>query len=165
MKMNFKTIGLLSIAILLSMAACKKDDDTSTNPTTTEYLTAGNWKVTSMTIDPGVDFGGGVIITDFFAQFPACTKDDLIRFNTNGSITDDEGATKCDAGDPQTETTGSWSLSADNKMLTVSYPDEDPLVITITSINSTSMTGTYTMVEDFGDGDETYTITTGFVLQ
>lgn len=163
MKFNLRTIGLLSFAFMLTIAACKKDDDTPATPTTKEYLTAGNWKVTAMTIDPGVDFNG-TLFTDFYSMMPTCSKDDLMLFNVNGTVTDDEGATKCDPDDPQTQTDGTWALSSDNKTLTVTYPD-DTVVLTISTINGTTIVGTYSMVEDFGDGDVTYLVTITFTLQ
>ena len=164
MKKSFKYLSVLLIVFSFVASSCNKDDDSDNQPTksTKEYLTAGNWKTTAMTISPGISFGG-VTITDFFAQTPACSKDDLILFNSNGTITDDEGPTKCDPNDPQTTTEGSWSLNSDNTILTISYPGEDAISLTITGISDTNLTGTYTMIEDFGGGLVTYTITISMV--
>jgi len=160
MKKHLQFIGIFTLVISLAFASCDKKDDDNDNPSksTSEYLTAGNWKITAMTIDPGIDIGG-LVITDFFTMTPACSKDDLTRFNSNGTITDDEGPTKCDQNDPQTTTEGTWVLSADNKTLTITDPEEAPIDLTIVSINDSSFTGTYTLEEDFGTGLMTYTIT------
>ena len=157
MKKQLHLFGIFFIAISLAFVSCDKDEDEDSNKTTSEYLRAGFWKTTAMTIDPGVNVGG-VTLTDFFAQLEACTKDDLIKFNSDGSITDDEGATKCDVNDPQTTTEGSWVLSADNKMLTISYPGDDDISLTITTINDNTLQGSYTVEEDFGSGLLLYTI-------
>ena len=165
MKKSIKYLSLLLILFSLIAISCSKDDDDPANQsakTTKEYLTAGNWKTTAMTISPGISFGG-VTITDFFAQFPACTKDDLVLFNSNGTITDDEGPTKCDPNDPQTTTEGSWSLNSDNTILTITYPGEPAMSLTISTINDTTLTGTYTLVEDLGNGLLTYTISVTMV--
>ena len=86
-----------------------------------------------------------------------CTKDDLVTFNANGTITDDEGPTKCDPDDPQTTTDGTWTLT-DNTKLTIKYPEEEDTVVTITEINDTTLKGTTTITEDYGTGPITMTI-------
>lgn len=158
-----KTLSKLSFYLLLFAISftisCNKDDDDNgggdSQKTTAEYLTSGSWKLSAMTIDPGVSFGGAVL-TDFYAQMQPCAKDDFSTFSSSGGVTDDEGPTKCSASDPQT-TTGTWTLSADNTTLTLEYPNEDPTVIIIQEINDSVLKGTYTLIEDFGAGLTTYT--------
>lgn len=164
MKKHILHAGLILVAMAFVFTSCKKDDDDdpSTNSKTNEeYLTSGYWKITAMTIDPGVSIGG-TTITDIFSQFPPCAKDDLIKFNSNGTITDDEGATKCDINDPQTTNDGTWVLSQDKKSVTVDYPDEDAFTMTFIEISDTKMKGSYTAVEDWGSGPLTYTYTVTF---
>ena len=158
--MIVKSLGLISLMMLLVMASCKKDDPAPVK-TTKDYLTAHNWKMTAQVIDPGVNING-TIITDIFVFVPDCTKDDLTKFESNGSITDDEGATKCDPTDPQTTTDGKWVLSSDKKTMTITYPNEDPTSIEILTINDTTFKGKFTTVEDFGSGLITYVITVTF---
>jgi hypothetical protein len=166
MKKIIKSIGFIFLVMLLVVSACKKDEETEAQPqkTTTDYLTAGYWKTTAMTIDPGINFGG-TVITDFYAQMLPCSKDDLTRFNANGTITDDEGATKCDVNDPQTTNDGTWVLSADNKSITLTYPGEEPITIVFSTINATTLSGTYVVVEDFGSGPIVYTFSVSMTLQ
>ena len=165
MKTFIKYLGLISLATLLIFGACsKKDDDNPPEKTKTELLTAGFWKVTAMTVDPGINFGG-TIITDFYAQMLDCQKDDLTKFETNGKITDDEGATKCDPNDPQTTNNGSWVLSADGKSITISYPGDDPITFDISTLDETTLKGVFTIIEDFGSGPLTYAFTQTMKLQ
>ncbi len=163
MKKHILNAGLILLVMSVVLSACKKDDedDSPDNKTNTEHLTSGYWKITAMTIDPGVNIFG-TTVTDIYSQFPACTKDDLIKFNADGTITDDEGATKCDVNDPQTTNDGTWVMSQDNKSFTVSYPDEDPFTMTIIEISDSVMKGSYTAVEDWGSGELTYTYTVTF---
>ncbi len=165
MRKTLRLMGLISLVVIF-MSSCSKDDDNPTESTKTvnEYLTAGNWKVTALTIDPGVNING-VVLTDFFAQMPSCTKDDLTKFNSNGTITDDEGATKCDPNDPQTTNDGTWVLSADNTSVTMSYPGEDPTTVVISQLDGSVFKGTYTLVENFGSGLLSYTFTVTMTLQ
>lgn len=165
MKKTLTLLGLISLVAIFVSSCSKDDDNPADNPkTATEYLTAGNWKMTALTVNPGINFGGGTI-TNFYAQMPACTTDDLTKFNSDGTITDDEGATKCDPGDPQSTTEGTWVLSEDNSTLTMDYPEEDPTVLTIVELNGSSLKGTYTIIEDFGAGPEAYTFAVTLSLQ
>jgi len=139
---------LLPLMVVLAMASCKKDD-----PTTTELLIdSDGWILVSMTVDPPiVDPISGTSITDFYAQMDACDKDDITIFQDNGTYITDEGATKCDPNDPQTET-GTWVLSADEKTITI-----DGESWTIESLTKSSMRVTFPFDEPYTG--ITYTMT------
>jgi hypothetical protein len=157
-----KFLSLLAIATIFVLSACKKDETTKSP---TEYLTAGNWKVTGMTINPGIEVEG-IVITDIYTfGVQDCTKDDLIKFNADGSVTEDEGATKCSSDDPQTTTDGTWTLSADAKTLTITYPDDEPAPATIVSLNESKLVVTSVLIADFGYGETNYTATITMTLQ
>lgn len=158
--MIVKSLGLISLLMLLAVASCKKEDPVP-EKTTKDHITAHNWKLTAQVMDPGINFNG-TIITDVFVLASDCTKDDLTKFESNGSITDDEGATKCNATDPQTTTDGKWVLSSDNKTITISYPGETPTSIEILTINESTFKGKFTTVDDFGSGLITYVVTVTF---
>ncbi len=108
MKFSIKFSLLLLVVAAFSFTACKDDDEKSAE----ELLTAAScWSPTKDELfnsttnkweDQGVD---------------DCTKDDCTKFNSDKTASFDEGATKCDPSDPQTNT-GTWSLSADGKTLT-----------------------------------------------
>ena len=82
----------------------------------TSKLTGKNFKMTAYTVSP-VYYGS----TDFYALMTACQKDDLSRFETNGSYTIDAGSMKCNPSDPQT-ITGSWIWKSGETILNVSRP-------------------------------------------
>ena len=115
---------LIAMAAIV-FAACKKEDDDNTpgtNKTKTEMITTGSWITYDMLLN-GVSFWG---LTD------PCSKDDFLIFKTGGVVVTDEGPTKCDPGDPQT-TNGTWSLSSDEKKITL---DGDVADITdLTDVN------------------------------
>lgn len=168
MKYYLNALSAASLIILFTLSSCKKDASTiNEDPakTATEYLTAGNWKVTGITANPGINTGTEVI-TDFFSyMMEACDKDDLIRFNANGTITEDEGALKCDPENPQSVTEGSWVLGENDTTLSLSFPDEDAVVMTIVSLNATTLIISYQIIEDFGTGSTTQTLTASLSLQ
>jgi hypothetical protein len=129
MKITIKMLAILMVCSgMLATVACNKDDDDD-NKSTEELLTAPScWKlVKSEGFDPSTN-------TWVEEALENCDKDDCQKFNSDKSISFDEGATKCDPSDPQSYT-GTWSLSADNKQLTLtalglSFPQ------TIVEINS-----------------------------
>lgn len=96
---------MTAVAVLaLTFTSCKKDEENPTPspapaPTKTQLLTAKSWKMASMKVGT----------MDYFGFLPACQKDDFLTFKTNMTVVDDDGATKCDPADPQTETSG-WSF-------------------------------------------------------
>lgn len=156
MKNYFRIFAMLTLALVVTLSSCKKDDE---EKTATDYLTGGNWTTTGMIINPGIDIGG-VVITDVFdVLIEDCSKDDFVSFNGDGTITEDEGATKCDPDDPQTITDGTWTLSSDGTTLTVSYPNEDPEVLTLSTLNDNTMVVVSEETIDFGVGATTYTVT------
>lgn len=161
MKKIIQSIGIFAIALTMVFTSCPKEDnndisqDIATPKTTTQYLTAGAWKITALT---GIIVDGGIEI-DLFAENDNCSKDDLITWNTDGTITNDQGADNCEPSDPQTTTGGSWTLSTDNKILTFHYPDEAAITLTIIEINDTTFKGTFTQEVELEEGTETYNVT------
>jgi Lipocalin-like domain/Prokaryotic membrane lipoprotein lipid attachment site len=103
---------LFPLLSLLLLAACSKKDQ---GPTRTELLTSGSWNLTASELD---DDGNGTYEIDLYASFDACFKDNFVTFQSNGQMVLDEGLTKCDPNDPQTENS-TWQLSADGSKLTV----------------------------------------------
>ena len=98
---------IIAISILMICIACKKDNKESRM----NLITAGNWKMIAFTVNPGYDYDGdGDIDTDIFAVTDECERDNLYLFQTNGALEINEGAAKCDAGDPQVYATD-WEFS------------------------------------------------------
>lgn len=116
MKTNLK---LVAAALLLVVTACDKDKDSSPNPAASEnQLVEKNWQMSAMTISPAIESEAGPI-SDLYAWMPGCSKDDFMRFEKNGTFKGDEGASKCEDEDPQTTSTGTWTLTDSNKKLTM----------------------------------------------
>lgn len=76
-----------------------------------EYLTAGGWKMRSVTSDKPCDTNGdGYETSDIFAEMPACAKDDILHIRKNGRAVYQRGL-PC-GEEPATESYA-WSLSDD----------------------------------------------------
>jgi len=86
------------IGIALLASSCKKDKSNSpaASKTKTDLITQSSWKFSKATV-------GGSDVSSFLQ---ACQKDNILSFlKPSGSSGDgslDEGATKCNTGDPQT---------------------------------------------------------------
>ena len=74
--------------LLFLFSSCKKEDDTP--KTKTELLTQASWKYKSATV-AGTPYN----------NFNSCQKDNILSFSVSGNGAMDEGATTCNAGDPQ----------------------------------------------------------------
>jgi hypothetical protein len=115
MKKNFLIFPAIAF---LALSSCKKNNETNENTpenskpviTKTDILTAKSWKLTAATISPGISFQGGPFITDFYQYIEDCKKDDLVIYKADGKLITDEGASKCNPDDPQTEEFN-WSFS------------------------------------------------------
>jgi hypothetical protein len=118
-----KKISFLFAATLFLFftPACKKDKDKTQSKM--ELLTTGSWKVTASVSD---NDGNGSYETNEFASFSSCFIDNIFTFKTNGQLELDEGPTKCDIMDPQTETVV-WQLTNNEANLVV---DSDTYDIT-----------------------------------
>ncbi len=123
-----KQFSLFFVATALLFSSCGKDK------TKTELLT-GKWKITDQTV-------AGV---NTFASTPACRKDDFITFLANGTVTGDEGATKCSASSPQTETLA-WSWSSNETILVVGGDAANLTSLTETTLVLTTISSSSTRV-------------------
>ncbi len=127
----FTFVVIATTAILTS---CSKDEATTTptnnNPTATANLTAKDWKLTGLTISTPI----GEI--NFLDSIDACEKDDLLKYNTDGTITEKAGATKCNPADPDTKLGGVWAfLNNETKLRII---DGDTNIFDINTLNSTT---------------------------
>jgi hypothetical protein len=110
---------LLIVSLFLATLSCKKDDA----PTKKDLLTGKNWILTAETVSPAIDYDG-ILVTDLYAQMDDCDKDDINKFNANGTYTFEEGATKCDVNDPQIYDAGTWAFNSDQTILVLTSPSE-----------------------------------------
>lgn len=113
----------LAPALLLLLASCQK----STPPTKTELISRA-WKYASFKAT-----SNGIMV-DVLQQLTACKKDDIIRFKSDKSLTQEEGATKCAPTDPQIISTGTWAFSADEKSMTYGGRTATIVELTATSL-------------------------------
>jgi hypothetical protein len=93
----------------ISITGCGKDKDPAPAKTKTQLLTQSTWKFSSATV-------GG---SDVSAFLQTCQKDNILTFASAGTGVVDEGATKCNAADPQTNPF-TWNFQSSETVLFIS---------------------------------------------
>jgi len=104
----------LILAVCFSTLACKKDSNSSADKT--QQLTSADWKYDN----GGIGDANGNIIVDFstLGIIPACSLDNTIHFDANGSGTVSENANVCSGA--QATTSFNWSFSNNETVLSLS---------------------------------------------
>jgi hypothetical protein len=103
----------------IAFVSCQGDEETKSGK---DILTSNSWKVSTYKIN-----GEEIAIED-------CQKDDYLTFAVNGTYTDFTGTLKC-PGSIQTDFNGTWTLSLDEKTLTLtSFQGVLSLTVEITEI-------------------------------
>ena len=108
-----KQVLLACICILAISAGCKKGDSKSR----TELLAQASWKYADAGLDANRDGTIDSPVPPGFLQ--DCDLDNTITFNTNGTGVVDEGASKCDPSNPQSEPF-SWTFKNNEQVITFS---------------------------------------------
>jgi len=109
--MRINKFLFVALAASLSLQSCKKDEEKK-EPTKTDHLQNGKWKLAS------ANAAGGVF--DLMTSLKDCQKDNLYTFNADKTITVDEGATKCSSSASQSVTEGNWALLKGDAQMSIS---------------------------------------------
>jgi hypothetical protein len=106
-------------SLLFGLNACDKDDE----GTPKSLLTGKQWKLTSWISNPPYEVEGQMI-SNIYTLLPACSQDDFVEFDTDGSMIKDKGEEKCNEFEPQT-VSGTWLLSNDQSILRTSFDNDE----------------------------------------
>lgn len=143
---------------VLSFSSCNDDDDEDdpTPPTKTELLTARNWIVEGLTVEPAIDIdNNGTQENNLIPFLAACNLDDFYDFNADRSYTIEEGASKCDPNDPTIVESGDWLWNSDNTRLIFEPNGGTTMEAEVISLTATELVAEFTVV----DQNVTYTYT------
>lgn len=148
--MKNQLYALLFLTAAISMTSCKKDKDNNqpAPKTKTELISTGSWKFSTATV-------GGINVAGFIQ---ACQKDNILTFQAAGTGTVDEGASKCNGGDPQSSSF-TWNFTTNESILHVSAVfftggSNDYNVISITDAQLVG-----SQMVDFGGGPQNVVVT------
>lgn len=146
--------SILILTLVMVFSACKKDKESISDNTITT-LQNKNWKISALTVTPG--FSGQGTDDLYNTSMEVCEQDNLFRFNAGNVFILDEGPTKCDPTDPQSET-GTWNYNASTSTLNIQQTSPtDAVNLKIVSINENSFVGKQT--ENVGGVNYAYTWT------
>ncbi|MBI1342769.1 MAG: hypothetical protein GC171_07545 [Terrimonas sp.] len=98
------------VAALVLICSCKKDSKKSNS----QFLTQKNW----IQLKSEERINNGVYVDDF-PNWDACDKDDIFKFLSNNTYSFEEGASKCNAADPQVIGTGIWTFAQNETQLSI----------------------------------------------
>lgn len=141
-KVTIRTILLYLSALLIfsGIESCKKSDPPAPKSKTT-LLTQGSWK----TVKEETKTGTGAWI-DVTGSIQACDKDNIFIFRTNTTFEENEGATKCNPGDPQIIGTGNWSFGNNETQLNLTPTGFPPpfRIYSLDQLDESTLMVTYT---------------------
>ncbi|NBA87822.1 hypothetical protein GVN16_18780 [Emticicia sp. CRIBPO] len=132
---------ILGVVLVVLASSCKKKEDPKP---VLEYLTgttSKTWKVNKVVVKQGT------AEVDLLSGQKACDTDNLLVLFTDKSYEFREGATKCDAGNPDLILKSSWVLNETEKSINISKfvflgRTIENAKLVITDINDNSFTGT-----------------------
>jgi hypothetical protein len=132
---------LIMLAFVTVFTSCDKDDD-ETPISKEDLLTNKKWRTTAFTVDPAY-FG----ISDLYAQYEDCDKDDFMESKKGGQLVRDEGASRCDSSDPQT-LTGTWIFNGDQTKITVNDPEIGTYPADVLELTNNTLRVQFTIRDD-----------------
>lgn len=149
--------SLLSVLLLVICLSCKEENPA---PSKADLLTGKVWKWAAGSISPAYDiFGIGVLVgDDYFTRVPECWRDDRWTFSTAKKFTHDEGASRCNIGDPQIYIQGTWAFEPGENSIRITKDGSGEFVWTVNELTSTSLV----VAETFKENGKTYTINYSF---
>lgn len=133
---------MLLAGVMLFTVGCT-DDSTDPGPdgnnekTTFQLVAQGSWRVESGTIEPPITIeiqGAKITVDEYWdllaynggGEVKECDRDNIMFLKSDSTVLLDEGPTKCDPGDPQSESGGTWLLLNDDSQLQFSSFPFDP---------------------------------------
>ncbi len=146
MKIKILLICLLATTLF---NGCKKDEEPTTTPTPTSKkatLIDKNWKQTAWTVNPAYDYAGTGAVTNLIGYIAPCELDNITVYTTSNTYTEDEAATKCSAGNPQTKESGSWAFNSGETTLTRTPTVGVAEEFTIATLNETTLSLNKSMI-------------------
>ncbi|MEI9918590.1 MAG: DUF5004 domain-containing protein [Bacteroidota bacterium] len=118
------------LLFVVVMIACSKDDDAKVNVSAVLTSKTNGWVFTSILVGSA----------DLFQYYEDCDKDDATIFASAGTYTV-SNTVKCDDSESAISDSGTWSLSSDQKTLTIT-DDAGPETLTILEVDDSHLKAT-----------------------
>jgi hypothetical protein len=132
------TVPITAACLVLAICwGCSKSSSSSSS-NNVSLITAAAWKYDTSGID--VDQDGKIDNNDIADNvLKPCEKDDIFTFNKDSTGLVDEGPTKCNAGDAQTDVLA-WEFTNSNKVLAITSNTVLNGNLNLLSLGSANMT-------------------------
>lgn len=122
---------LLILSLVFLSFGCSKDN----KPLTKTELLSRTWRQTDIL----ASLGGGAQSSVFNTVLTPCQQDNLWKFNSNGTYTVLEGATKCPNSTSDVVSTGTWAFLENETKLTFTDATNGTQTFTISELTAASM--------------------------
>ena len=133
---RFKFILAFTIITAFIFHSCKDEDkkpDPSGMKTNTEKISNSNWKLNSATFNPPMVITVGpntITVKSLLEVLTDCQKDNMLMFNTDSTMTIDNGSVKCEVSEPQTAKDGNWKFINNEKQIEITNSEYFKLIST-----------------------------------
>ncbi len=131
-----KKLLLLALLAASSLSACKKDKEDAKPKTKSEIIVDKKWRINAATAS--FTANGRPTTQDLLPFIDDCEKDNFTTYKGDKSFVDDNGPTKCDPTDSQTQN-GTWDLSSDQSKILITYPGQSTETANLTELTGTTM--------------------------
>lgn len=139
MKKRTKTLSKLMLSALLLTAlitGCKKDDSPEPAAPTKKDLISRQWIQTDLIATIGT-----LSESVYDSEFADCEQDNIYFFKPDGTFTITENTSKCNPGDPDLVTSGTWKLVENDTKIEIDPATEDAEILDILELTATSFKG------------------------
>jgi len=150
MKKMIPALCLSVFCFSILFTSCQKVDEPIIELTNADLI-LGTWKMTAATIDPP-QFTTG---SDFMATLDECETDNTFLYEEGTSLKVDEGVSKCNSGDLQTQV-GTYVFNPDETILSTTINGEQ-LSSDIIEITESELI--FSRIVEFNNSDVTLTFT------
>lgn len=99
---------ILLLLISAGLYSCKKEKTDPPRVERAAMLTNGRWKLIEAYAN--TEKNGTLYTYDIFDNLPECEKDNILKFNSNNNIEEDQGSIKCHPTDSQIIIRERWAL-------------------------------------------------------
>jgi hypothetical protein len=139
MKIPSLSISKLILAALSLTAfsiGCKKDDTPEPAAPTKKDLISKQWIQTDLIATIGT-----LSESVYDSEFADCEQDNIYFFKPDGTFTITENTSKCNPGDPDLVTSGTWKLVENDTKIEIDPATEDAEILDILELTATTFKG------------------------
>jgi Lipocalin-like domain len=127
---------LLALSLTALSTGCKKDDSPGSATPTKKDLISRQWIQTDLIATIGT-----LSESVYDSEFADCEQDNIYFFKPDGTFTITENTSKCNPGDPDLVTSGTWKLVENDTKIEIDPATEDAEILDILELTATTFKG------------------------